>query len=315
MARVLGLAGPGDPLLRGRLSIAGGDRAGRSPEGSSGGWVPEQPGPPRPGAVGQLLGQGRHRETTPLRGRLPTPAGLAGALVRPSPRAVIGLALVVVLAVAVVLVRVWRAEVAAAPVEVASRSSATPGALVSRTVSPGTGVLGPSVGALPASSPGPAASSGSGGTAAQLTVHVVGAVARPGVIRIASGSRLVDALQRCGGPVRGADLAAVNLARVLTDGEQVVVPLVGRPGGAAAPGAGSRPGVSPSGSRPGGGPVNLNSADAAALEELPGIGPKLAERIVAWRTEHGRFSSVDELGEVSGIGDKILSQLRQLVTV
>ena len=115
----------------------------------------------------------------------------------------------------------------------------------------------------------------------------------------------------------GADLAALNLARLVIDGEQIRVP---RPGEAPAsgsgvagpPGSGGAGGGSPSGS---GAPVSLNSADVAALDSLPGVGPVLAQRIIDWRTEHGRFTSVDELGEVSGIGDKLLAQLRPKVTL
>lgn len=337
VARVLGLDGPGTPRPWGRPPIAGSvrkgaavgaavDVSGHGPVES--GWVPDQPGPPRPGAVGRLLGRGRHREVSTLRERLSVPAGLRGALIRPSTRAVLGLAFIVLLAVAVVVVRVWRAEAAAAPVEV-SRSATTPGALVSRSVSPEAGALGPpgpaSAGRATGSggfagsggAPAPTALGGSGSDRAMITVHVVGAVSRPGVIRIASGARLVDAVQRCGGAARGADLAAVNLARVLADGEQVLVPVVGRPR-SQAPGTGPQPSVStgdPSGAQSPGKPVDLNAADAAALDQLPGIGPKIAERIITWRAEHGRFSSVEELGEVSGIGDKLLSRLRPLVTV
>ncbi len=96
-----------------------------------------------------------------------------------------------------------------------------------------------------------------------------------------------------------ADLAGLNLARVLTDGEQVVVPGPGD----AADGAARAPGV------------DLNRADAAALDALPGIGPVLAERIVSWRSAHGRFSTVDELAEVAGIGPALMAGLRELVRV
>ena len=128
-------------------------------------------------------------------------------------------------------------------------------------------------------------------------MHVVGEVRRPGVVHLPSGSRVTDALDAAGGATAEADLAAVNLARVLADGEQVVVP--GPQSAEASAGAG----------------LDLNSADAAALDALPGIGPVLAARIVAWRTEHGRFSTVEELAEVSGIGPALLDGLRGLVRV
>ena len=152
---------------------------------------------------------------------------------------------------------------------------------------------------------------------AQVVVHVVGHVRRPGLVRLAAGSRVADAIERAGGASPGADLSTLNLARVLVDGEQVRVPRPGevplgvgaaggQPGPAGGAGAGS-PGVA--------GPINLNTADLAALDTLPGVGPVLAQRIIDWRTEHGRFTSVEELGEVSGIGDKLYAQIRPRVTV
>lgn len=139
-----------------------------------------------------------------------------------------------------------------------------------------------------------------------------------------------DAVTAAGGPLRMADLARVNLARPLVDGEQVLVPKPGQEipdapaGGAPGVGAAAPPVVSGSGAgSPGAGgagqastgPVNLNTADVAALDGLPGVGPVIAQRILQWRTQNGRFTSVEELGEVSGIGDKLMEQLRPLVTV
>jgi competence protein ComEA len=153
-----------------------------------------------------------------------------------------------------------------------------------------------------------------------LLVHVVGQVRRPGVVRLPAGSRVLDAVDAAGGAAPSADLNHVNLARVLVDGEQIVVP---KPGEAvvATPGAqGAGPGAGPGSAGPGSGGaagalVNLNTADAAALDSLPGVGPVLSQRILDWRTAHGRFSTVDELGEVSGIGDKLLAQIGPKVTV
>jgi competence protein ComEA len=152
-----------------------------------------------------------------------------------------------------------------------------------------------------------------------VVVHVVGEVASPGVVELPGGSRVDDAIRAAGGATARADLAALNLARVLIDGEQVVVP---------APGAdlGSQAGAQPVGRAAGAadavgaggsvqGTVDLNGADAAALDALPGIGPVLAGRIVDWRQAHGRFTVVDELGEVDGIGPTLLTQLRPLVRV
>ena len=160
------------------------------------------------------------------------------------------------------------------------------------------------------------AQSGSGGpdgvvdagvpvTEPSVVVHVVGQVAQPGVVTLPEESRVADAIDAAGGAGPEADLSAVNLARVLVDGEQVVVP---RPGEATAP-------VGGPGAGSGGGLLNLNVAEVGALDALPGIGPVLAQRIVDWRTEHERFSNVEELTEVSGIGPSLLEDVRDLVTV
>jgi len=145
-----------------------------------------------------------------------------------------------------------------------------------------------------------------------LIVHVAGQVQQPGIVRLTPGARVVDAVEAAGGATDEADLAAVNLARQVIDGEQVYVPLPGEspPASAAGPGP-SQPG----GAGSSGGVIDLNTADAATLVALPGVGPVLAQRIVDWRTEHGRFTSVDELGEVSGIGEKLLAGLRDKVSV
>ena len=138
-----------------------------------------------------------------------------------------------------------------------------------------------------------------------LYVHVLGAVEKPGLYVLDLDARLVDALAAAGGTTPDADLTAVNLARVLEDGEQVLVPAAGAtsdaPGGAAPP--------------PGDDRIDLNAADQAALETLPRIGPALAERIIAWREENGRFTSVDDLLAVPGIGEKLLAGLRDGVRV
>ncbi|WP_417540519.1 helix-hairpin-helix domain-containing protein [Microbacterium maritypicum] len=138
-----------------------------------------------------------------------------------------------------------------------------------------------------------------------LYVHVLGAVEKPGLYVLDLDARLVDALAAAGGTTPDADLAAVNLARVLEDGEQVVVPAAGAAGGA--PGSAAPP--------PGDDRIDLNAADQAALETLPRIGPALAERIIAWRDENGRFTSVDDLLAVPGIGEKLLAGLRDGVRV
>ena len=149
---------------------------------------------------------------------------------------------------------------------------------------------------------------------AVLIVHIAGQVHRPGIVRLTPGDRVVDAIEAAGGATPEADVSAVNLARPVVDGEQVYLPLPGEIPPVHASGGGADAGTG--GGGPGGTTViDLNTADAGTLIALPGVGPVLAERIVAWRTEHGRFTSVDELGEVSGIGDTLLSQLRDKVRV
>lgn len=164
-----------------------------------------------------------------------------------------------------------------------------------------------------------------------LVVHVDGAVARPGVVSVPVGSRVSDAVEAAGGVTAEADTRLVNLARLLSDGEQVVVPVPGEGVAVAgAPAAGSAGGTAggtvaaggAGGSPAGGGapgaagaPLDLNAADAGALDALPGIGPVLAERIVAHRDEVGPYDSVDDLESVSGIGPSVLADIRDLVTV
>ncbi len=138
--------------------------------------------------------------------------------------------------------------------------------------------------------------------AAQLYVDVVGAVRQPGLYRVRRGARVADAVARAGGLTRKADLELLNLAALVADGEQVVVP---RRDAAGAPVAGA--GSPPSG------PVHLNSATLEQLDALPGVGPVTAQKIVDYRTQHGGFGSVDELDAVPGIGPARLADLRPLV--
>ncbi len=178
-----------------------------------------------------------------------------------------------------------------------------------------------------------AAASAEEAPAEVLTVHVAGAVARPGVYCLPAGSRVVDAVNAAGGPTAAADPNAVNLARPLADGERFYLPTRAEvkslgPGSVTWPGAASgqagASGVGPSGpgdllvsGGAGGarGKVDLNSATLAELDSLPGIGPTLAARIVQYRTENGPFASPEELLNVSGIGEKKLAEIRDLVTV
>ena len=146
-------------------------------------------------------------------------------------------------------------------------------------------------------------------SAEEIVVDVVGKVRRPGIAVLPVGARVVDAVRAAGGMLRGVDPASVNLARPLTDGEQVVVGLAGSTT-AAQP---SPPIVSGTGTA--GALVNLNTADQAALETLPGVGPVTAAAILEWRSQHGGFTSVDELLEVSGIGEATLAEIAPHVTL
>ena len=159
------------------------------------------------------------------------------------------------------------------------------------------------------------------GGGAQLVVHVAGAVADPGLVRIPDGSRVADAVAAAGGATAEADLTRVNLAAPMTDGSMVVIPAQGDPGGpVAAPGSGSAVQVPPgpaAGTGSGGGAsvVNLNTAGEVELQTLPRVGPVLAARIIAWRTEHGPFQRAEDLDAVPGIGEAMLAALLPLVAV
>ena len=144
--------------------------------------------------------------------------------------------------------------------------------------------------------------------AARVVVDVVGAVRRPGLYRLEQGTRIADAVARAGGATPKAELAQVNLAAPLADGEQVVIPKRGAPeiAPAGAPG-------SPAGAGPGAAPIQLSTATLEQLDTLPGVGPATAQKILDYRAKHGAFSSIEELDAVSGIGPKRLDQLRDLV--
>jgi competence protein ComEA len=211
-------------------------------------------------------------------------AALSGLRLRvvPSRRAVAGVALAVLLSAAFTGWRVLAGRARADPVP--ALASAAP---------------------LAASSAGAAASPSRGPSGQVVVVDVVGRVRRPGLVRLPAGSRVDDAVRAAGGAVPGTDLSGLNLARVLVDGEQIAVGITVRapPGGPSGSGGASR------------GLINLNTATAEQLDSLPGIGPVLAQRILDWRTEHGRFVSVDQLRQVSGVGEAKFADIRGLVTV
>lgn len=164
----------------------------------------------------------------------------------------------------------------------------------------GTGQLDPTAPATVAVDDGP------GGAATTIVVHVAGAVRHPGVYRVHDGTRVDAAIRRAGGPTRKANLDALNLAAKLSDGRQVLVPTraaVAATGDAQAAAAGQ------------GLPVNLNSATAAELDALDGIGPTTAQKIIDYREQHGGFASIDDLDLVPGIGPATVESLRDSVTV
>jgi competence protein ComEA len=205
-----------------------------------------------------------------------SPVGLRGARTDPGRRGAAVLLLAAVVAAAVVGLLVWHGRPRPEPIP-------------------------PSPVAVGSAPPAPSSSA----SAASIVVAVTGKVRHPGVVTVAAGARVIDALRAAGGPLPGADLETLNLARKLADGELVAV---GVPGVA--------PGPAPDGAAPGStGPVDLNTATPAELDTLPGVGPVLAQRILDWRTEHGQFASVDQLADVPGIGESRMAQLRDLVRV
>ncbi|MDR2113974.1 MAG: ComEA family DNA-binding protein [Bifidobacteriaceae bacterium] len=152
---------------------------------------------------------------------------------------------------------------------------------------------------------------------AVVVVYVTGAVATPGVVELPSGARLAQALERAGGTLDGADLTVLNLAALLQDGERIYVPLPGEtpppvwgPGGQTNTNSGSTSSEANESSAS----INVNTATAEALTALPGIGPVLAQRLVDWREQNGPFTRLSDLGEVNGIGPKLLAGLADSVT-
>jgi competence protein ComEA len=148
--------------------------------------------------------------------------------------------------------------------------------------------------------------------AAPLVVSVSGKVHRPGLVEVPSGARVADVLDAAGGALPGTDLAALNLARRVADGEQVAVGVPPAPDAATTGGSVADPAGGASAPP---GKVDLNTATAAELDVLPGVGPVTATRILEWRTRNGRFSRVEQLREIEGIGERRFAQLRELVTV
>jgi len=228
-------------------------------------------------------------------GREPAPEVLPAAVPVPGRHAARGrltlgaaqLAVVAILVLVALAGAAWWVLGGGAPEVVAPAEPRTVGDLVSVSRKPS-----------PSGSP-----SGGGGS---VTVDVAGKVRRPGIAVLDAGSRVVDALEAAGGARDGVDLTGLNLARVLVDGEQILVGLAAPTGVAATVTGGTSPVAAL---------VNLNTADQVALESLPDVGPVTAQSILAWRSEHGAFTAVDQLLDVDGIGEVTLAKLTPYVTL
>ncbi|WP_369799915.1 helix-hairpin-helix domain-containing protein [Micromonospora sp. HK10] len=250
----------------------------------------------RPGPAGQLSDRsavsrsGDRSTAPPAAGRVsdgPAVSRLPGpGAFDPGRRGVRALAAVAAVVVLVAAVWAWR-----------SRPQTEPVRPVAATAEP----------AQPAPAP-PSA------TNAPLVVAVAGKVRRPGLVRLPAGARVGDAIEAAGGALPGVDVALLNPARKVTDGELILVGVTAPPVPAGAPGAaGTAPGAGAAAAP--GGPVNLNTATLAQLDALPGVGPVLAQRNLDHRERHGGFRSVSDLRQVDGIGDARYEQLKDLVTV
>jgi competence protein ComEA len=226
------------------------------------------------------------------------PEAWRGARLDPGRPGAIALVLVAAVAAVLAAVGVWSGRPQAQPV----------GGL------PAVGIDTAVPAAPPSAQPPPlaaATATTAAAPAAELVVSVAGRVRRPGLVRVPGGSRVADVLDAAGGALPGTDLATVNLARRVADGEQVSIGVPAAvdatPAGPAASGDAAAPAA--------GGKVDLNKATLEQLDGLPGVGPVTAQRILDWRTRSGKFSRVDQLREVEGIGERRFSQLKDLVTV
>ncbi|MGW2256058.1 helix-hairpin-helix domain-containing protein [Kitasatospora sp. NPDC001660] len=215
-------------------------------------------------------------------------------------RAVVGLAVLLLFAVGYAVQHFWLARPQAVAVPALAAGSGP--SMLSPSLPPGAAETG-TEGGPPASVPPPAPEP-------VVVVDIGGRVHAPGLHTLPGGSRVADALRVAGGPLPETDTRSLNLARVLTDGEQILVgEPASPPGSAAGPGPGPPPAVR---SRQ---PVSLNRATLEQLDALPGVGPTLAQRIFAFRTSHGSFRTLDQLRQVSGIGARKYAELRPLLTL
>jgi len=253
------------------------------------------PGHTESSSAAELPVPGRHarRRTVAEAGGVRWPASVAGLASRFHPG---HLAVVALLVCAALAYTTWRVvhDDAEAPVPVSAPIAGEPLAPEAPVETTGT-TTGPA-------DAEPAQASGT------VTVHVAGRVRRPGIVVLKDGARVIDALKRAGGAKQGVNLSSLNLARVLVDGEQILVGVRGAPAAATGPGPAPADGAPPA-------LVDLNLADQTELETLPGVGPVTAAAILAWRAEHGGFSAITELLEVDGIGPTTLERLTPLVTL
>ncbi|MFI6860699.1 helix-hairpin-helix domain-containing protein [Streptomyces sp. NPDC050421] len=219
------------------------------------------------------------------------------------PRALAALTVVLVAAAVFAATHFWSARPGSVPApERVGEAAHLP--VAETDVDGDTGTADTGGAATPDPSPGTPPAAGPGG---QVVVDVSGKVKRPGIHRLPSGARVADALRVAGGARPGVDLDNLNRARVLTDGEQIIVGAPPGPPAAGGTGGGTGPPAAAAG------PVSLSTATVEQLDTLPGVGPVLAQHIVDYRTQHGGFRSVDELREVNGIGDRRFADLRPLV--
>ncbi|WP_245689795.1 ComEA family DNA-binding protein [Streptomyces chattanoogensis] len=288
--------------------------AGAGPAGPGPSTPPDSPDPPRrrhdpprdphdhtppPGPPGPPGCRRPERLWLAVRERLPLWVQLRCGT---DPKALAALTLVLVVAVGLAVQHFRGAGPEPVRAPAAARAAVTPDAGLPRPSS---------------SPPGPAASGSPGGTARELVVDVTGKVRHPGIHRLPPGSRVTDALGAAGGVLRGASTRGLNRARLLTDGEQIVVGEASAgsmaDAGSAAAGAGGAGGGPPGGGGAPGGPVSLSTATEQQLDALPGVGPVLARHIIEFRTQHRGFTAVEQLRQVTGIGERRFADLRPLV--
>jgi competence protein ComEA len=225
------------------------------------------------------------------------PASWCGARVDPGRPGATALALVAAVAAVAAAVGVWFERPRAEPVPelpavtVSAAETAAPAAPLPAAAT---------TAAAPTAPPAP------------LVVNVSGKVHRPGLVEVPEGARVADVLEAAGGALPGTDLSALNLARRVADGEQVAVGVPAAPDAAPVPAPGAPPSAG-TGARTG--KVDLNTATVEQLDALPGVGPVMAQRILEWRNRHGRFTRVEQLREIEGIGERRFAQLREMVAV